>query len=162
MTQPCPCNSGLSYDDCCGPFLAGTAFPETAEALMRSRYTAFTKADIQYIKGTRHPESDYDFDEAATLKWARDSKWLGLEILSTEGGQKEDGRGEVEFIANYTVDGKKADHHELAKFQRHEDRWYFVDGDFVRVKPVRREAPKVGRNDLCPCGSGKKFKKCCG
>ncbi len=32
----------------------------------------------------------------------------------------------------------------------------------VATKPITRNEPKVGRNDLCPCGSGKKFKKCCG
>jgi preprotein translocase subunit SecA len=36
------------------------------------------------------------------------------------------------------------------------------DGDAARAEPVRRERPKVGRNDPCPCGSGKKYKKCHG
>lgn len=35
-------------------------------------------------------------------------------------------------------------------------------GDVIQVKTVRRESPKTGRNDPCPCGSGKKYKKCCG
>lgn len=36
------------------------------------------------------------------------------------------------------------------------------DGEPQKKKPVRRKNEKTGRNDLCPCGSGKKFKKCCG
>ena len=129
---------------------------------MRSRYTAFTVADIDYIRNTRHPGSQNDFDEKGTLKWAKESHWLGFEVLRTEAGGESDEGGMVEFIAKYTVSGKKQDHHEEALFQKHEGRWYFMDGDFVRAKTYVREAPRIGRNDPCPCGSGKKFKKCHG
>ncbi|NLN61455.1 MAG: YchJ family protein [Myxococcales bacterium] len=162
MTETCPCQSGAPFARCCEPFLTGSALPPTAEALMRSRYTAFTRADVGYIRDTRHPQSDFHFDEEATRKWATGSKWLGLTILNTAGGGLNDSEGEVEFVARYTVDGQKTEHHERAKFQRDQDRWYFVDGEFVRTAPIRREAPKIGRNDPCSCGSGKKFKKCCG
>ena len=47
-------------------------------------------------------------------------------------------------------------------FARHNGRWYFVDGETIGQKPVVREGPRIGRNDPCPCGSGKKYKKCCG
>jgi len=36
-----------------------------------------------------------------------------------------------------------------------------VDYDDSRLKPIIRTSPKFGRNERCPCGSGKKFKKCC-
>jgi SEC-C motif domain protein len=68
----------------------------------------------------------------------------------------------VEFVARYRMGGAEHAHHERATFQRHDGRWYFEDGDIVKARPVVREAPKVGRNEPCPCGSGKKFKKCHG
>ena len=39
---------------------------------------------------------------------------------------------------------------------------YYEDGELVGETPIVREEPKVGRNDPCPCGSGKKFKNCHG
>lgn len=161
MSQLCPCCSEKNYNDCCGPYIGGQKQPDTALALMRSRYTAFTLADIDYIEKTRHPQSENDFDKAATKKWAKESKWLKFELVGTEAGEKADEGGSVEFIARYTVDGKKQEHHEIALFQRHEEKWYFMDGDFVKGETIRRETPKVGRNEPCSCGSGKKYKKCC-
>lgn len=161
MSKMCPCCSEIPYEKCCGPYITGESDPPTALALMRSRYTAFTQANIDYIERTRHPHSEHDFDKAGTTSWAKESQWLGFELLNAEAGEKDDEGGSVEFIAKYTVDGKKQDHHEMALFQKHEGKWYFMDGDFVKGETYRREAPKVGRNDPCPCGSGKKFKKCC-
>jgi len=68
----------------------------------------------------------------------------------------------VEFRALYTANGEFCNHHERSVFRRENGDWRFVDGDFVAEKPIEREEPKVGRNDPCPCGSGKKYKKCCG
>ncbi len=130
---------------------------------MRSRYTAFTKGDIEYIGATRHPFSPGKFDERSARKWSLGSEWIGLEIKSTEAGGEEDSEGTVEFVASYTINGRREDHEETAHFARHDDgRWYFVDGEELSPQPVVRETPKVGRNEPCPCGSGKKFKKCCG
>lgn len=161
MSNLCPCCSEKPYEECCGPFIEGAQPPQTALDLMRSRYTAFTLADIDYIEKTRHPQSDNDFDRTATTKWAKESKWIGFELINAEDGGVDDEGGSVEFIAKYATDGKKQDHHEVALFQKHENKWYFMDGDFVKAETVRRETPKVGRNEPCPCGSGKKYKKCC-
>ena len=81
-------------------------------------------------------------------------------ILKTEKGQETDTEGTVEFIANYILEGKEQRHHELSEFRKDKDFWYFVDGKTIQ-STVRRTEPKIGRNDPCPCGSGKKFKKCC-
>jgi len=162
MTKTCPCCSGLEYESCCGPYLAGKAAAPTAEALMRSRYTAFARAEIDYIRRTRHPRSDTEWDEEGTARWSRESNWMGLEIKKTEKGSADDDTGTVEFVARYEIDGEVEDHHELASFIREDGVWYFVDGEAVKPETYVREAPKVGRNDPCPCGSGKKFKKCCG
>ncbi len=158
----CPCCSGADYDACCGPMLSGEKKVSTATELMRSRYTAYTKGDLEYIKSTMYPSTRADFDEDSARIWSRDSEWLGLEILSTEAGGEDDSEGTVEFVAKYTQDDEFQDHHEIAKFKREGGRWYFYDGKFVGNEPYVREQPKVGRNDPCPCGSGKKFKKCCG
>jgi SEC-C motif-containing protein len=68
----------------------------------------------------------------------------------------------VEFIAKYAIDGNDFKHHERATFRRIDGDWFYMDGDMVKPKPVVRDKPKVGRNEPCPCGSGKKYKKCHG
>lgn len=180
-TSPCPCGSGINFDECCEPFLKGQVLPETAEQLMRSRYTAFVRADVAYIKKTLAPESRKDFDENSTRQWATQSKWKGLQILKTKDGQAKDTKGIVEFIATYAKDGEEIDHHEVSTFRKtDEGQWLFVDGDshthaggqghhdhhhhhhHARPETVVRDQPKIGRNDPCPCGSEKKYKKCCG
>lgn len=129
---------------------------------MRSRYTAYTIQEIDYIVATHDSSVTGDVDRDATLEWAQKSEWLGLEIVDTEAGGKEDDEGTVEFIARYKVQGSEATHHERSRFRRAEGRWVYLDGGMVKPKPVVRDEPKVGRNSPCPCGSGKKFKKCCG
>jgi SEC-C motif domain protein len=172
----CPCGSKLNYDVCCEPFLEGKSFPVTAEKLMRSRYTAFTKADIAYLEKTLAPESRKDFDKDASKKWATEADWKGLQVLDVKKGGEEDKRGTIEFTATYELDGEQIEHHEVAQFRKTEKgHWLFVDGHshvhkggeghhhhHNEQQTVVREGPKVGRNDPCPCGSGKKYKKCHG
>lgn len=170
----CPCGSGLDFIDCCEKYLKGKAHPPTAEALMRSRYTAYTKADIDYLKKTLAPQSRNDFDPVMTKKWATSAQWKGLKILSVEKGSENDKKGTVEFLATYEQEGEGLEHHEVSQFVKIEGQWYFVDGEghshkegeghhhHPKPQTVVREGPKVGRNDPCPCGSGKKYKKCHG
>lgn len=163
----CPCGTKNEFDQCCGPYLKGEKRPTTAEELMRSRYCAFTKGDVDYIRKTLAPESRDDFDENAVRDWATKSKWLGLEIKRTEAGQAADEKGVVEFVARYAANGQNFEHHEISDFRKDpaSGQWYFVDGQMVEAgerTTVVRESPKVGRNDPCTCGSGKKYKKCCG
>jgi len=134
----------------------------TAEALMRSRYSAYVQGDVDYLHETLHPEHRHDHDIEATRRWAREARWEGLEVRSVEKGGETDGEGVVEFIASFRENTVHKVHHEKARFQRVEGAWYYVDGDFVSPETVKHASPKVGRNDPCPCGSGKKFKKCCG
>lgn len=128
---------------------------------MRSRYSAYAKADIDYVERTTAPEARSDFDRDGSLAWAKQSEWLGLEIVKTEAGGPDDTTGVVEFIARYQVDGRETRHHEVSEFRRDGKQWFFVDGKIVRGT-VRNDEPKTGRNDPCPCGSGKKYKKCHG
>src|SRR5687768_14512038 len=97
----CPCGSEETFENCCGPLLSGKDLPESAEKLMRSRYTAYTRGDIDYIKKTMIPEARDDFDEAQTRKWAEGSKWKGLKIVDTKDGGPGDTTGMVEFIATF-------------------------------------------------------------
>ncbi len=158
----CPCGSGLDYAACCEPVLSGKQMAKTAEALMRARYTAYQKDAISFLGESLHLSSRHDWDEAATRKWAEESEWLGLEVRSTDKGQEKDDEGTVEFIATYKEDGLLKQHHEFSLFRREGGRWYYVDGKLPAPQTMKRESPKVGRNDPCPCGSGRKYKKCCG
>jgi SEC-C motif-containing protein len=158
---PCPCGSGLAYGLCCGPYIAGAKKPATAEALMRSRYTAYTVQAVDYIIDTCVSGGERDIDRRATEKWSRESKWLGLRIIALEKGGLADTEGSVEFEARYEQDGLKKRHHEIGRFKKQDGRWLYDDGRMV-PQTVVRSAPKVGRNDPCPCGSGKKYKHCCG
>jgi len=158
----CHCGKGESFDSCCGPLLKGEKKATTAEQLMRSRYSAFVEGNIDYIMDTHDPDTVGQIDREGTEQWATASEWTGLEILDTEKGLEEDSFGRVDFCASYELKGTTIDHRESATFRKHGGTWYFVDGEQISGPPVKREGPKLGRNDPCSCGSGKKYKKCCG
>lgn len=155
----CPCASGKKFADCCGPYLSGAALPPTAEALMRSRYSAFATGTVDYLEETLLPGTRDDFDRQAAADWAASSEWTGLQVRQTEKGGTSDDEGYVEFVALFRQEGVDKVHHETGHFQRQDGRWYYVDGA-MGTRP--RTVEKVGRNEPCPCGSGKKYKKCCG
>lgn len=157
----CPCGSNLDYNSCCGPVIAGTRAADTAEQLMRSRYSAYVKKEIPYILASLHPDFRADYDEKSSRAWAENAEWHGITIMNTTKGGTGDSEGEVEFAVSYTERGMKQEHHEKASFRKKDGAWFFTEGKTL-PKPVMRVAPKTGRNDPCTCGSGKKFKKCCG
>lgn len=170
----CPCTSNKAFEDCCEPFLLGKAKAETPEQVMRSRYTAYVQKNINYLKHTLTKKSQKDFDPEASKEWADGVKWKGLEVISTTDGGPSDQKGVVEFIAKFKQKNEAVEHHEVAHFERDEKGdWKFDDGEShthkdgevcehgPKIEPFVRLAPKVGRNDPCTCGSGKKFKKCC-
>ena len=159
--KDCPCGSGLRYEKCCEPLIKGDRKAKTAEQLMRARYTAHVKVELDYLQTSLHPDKRGDYDRDATEQWAKHAEWQGLEVIKTEGGGDGDNVGEVEFIAKFNWQGEDRDHHERAHFSKVDGEWYFVEGDAVKSEPFVRSEPKVGRNDPCPCGSGKKYKKCC-
>jgi SEC-C motif-containing protein len=155
----CPCGSEQDYSACCGPIIQDVSLAETAEQLMRARYSAHVKLEIDFISATTHPDQRDDYDEKTAREWAEESDWLGLEIINATGGRGDD-KGVVEFIARYRIKNANHSHHERASFERLNGLWYFADGEMVKNAPIT--VAKVGRNEPCPCGSGKKFKKCCG
>lgn len=157
----CPCGSGRALADCCGPHIDGTTPAPTAEALMRSRYSAYATGAIDYIQATLSAESKGRFDYEGAQHWSKNSTWNGLEIHATEAGGESDDTGIVEFTASFETAGTPQQHREVARFIREDGLWVYEDGDMVGTT-FRRETPKVGRNEPCPCGSGKKFKHCHG
>lgn len=159
--EPCPCGSGQAYDQCCGPLIQRENQAQTAEQLLRSRYSAHVKGEIDYIYDTTHSNHRSSVDRDQVAAWSRRSQWLGLEILDIRDGQASDESGTIEFVARYREKGKKVEHREIAEFKKEEGHWHFSDGQAPKPTQIIRRGPKVGRNDPCPCGSGKKFKKCC-
>jgi len=95
----CPCTSGKSFADCCEPYISGAQIPETAEAMMRARYTAHTRVDMDFVIATHHPDSADDINTEGTRQWAEQSDWLGMEVLRVEKGGTSDKSGKVEFVA---------------------------------------------------------------
>lgn len=115
---------------------------------MRSRYSAYVLGEIDYIGATQKEEMNRD----AAEQWSKQSEWQGLEIVEAQDNY-------VEFVARYKNGrGELVEHRERSRFEQDEDgRWIYVDGS----TPTLRSAARTGRNDPCPCGSGKKYKKCC-
>ncbi len=126
---------------------------------MRSRYTAYARGDVAHLARTLAPEHRAGFDMADVSAGMKTTQWLGLEILDTKDGGTDDNTGIVEFVARFQAQGQVRALHERSRFRRDktDGRWVYVDGE-TAVQPVK----KPGRNEPCPCGSGKKFKHCCG
>lgn len=160
--EQCPCGSGKAYTDCCEILIKGESRAETAEQLMRSRFTAYVKKEIKYIMETVLPKQRDKMDERGIRSWAEKTEWTKLEILNCTKGSRSDDSGSVEFVAHFNERGIDRTHHEIGKFKKQMNRWYYDDSEFPTPKQVIRSEPKVKRNDPCPCGSGRKYKKCCG
>ena len=122
----CPCNQIIPYEQCCEPFHKGNAIPDTAEALMRSRYSAFAKSEISYLKDTTWPPYQKSFDESGYHTRATQSIWVGLSIIETEAGLKDDTKGTVTFEATSMMHGQLDRQSEKSSFKKKAGRWYYV------------------------------------
>ena len=147
----CPCGSGAPLDSCCGRYHAGLAAP-SAEALMRSRYSAYVLELVDYLVGTTLPAQQAALDRESIRQWSAQSTWLGLEVKRAEQMAGNPEHAWVTFEAHWRDADAAHSHEERSAFVRHDQRWYFIDP----TAPL-----KAGRNDPCPCGSLQKFKKCC-
>ncbi|NHC04401.1 YchJ family protein [Acinetobacter sp. 187] len=146
----CPCGLG-HYADCCQPLHLGHANAQSAQQLMRSRYSAFAKQQIDYIVGTTALGQQAHLDVAAIADWAKSNQWLKLDIVQAQ-EKLDKHHAQVEFKAHYH-DGKQAQvHHEVSHFVKFEDAWYFLD-------PTTDQ--QITMKQPCICGSNKKFKQCC-
>lgn len=121
MTR-CPCLSGLTYEACCGRLHAGAASAQTAEQLMRSRYSAFAVGDTAYLVATWHPST-----RPTSLELDPDRRWYRLDILRTDRGGPFDTEGVVEFRAYHRSAGDKGSQHEVSTFVREDGHWLYVD-----------------------------------
>lgn len=120
---PCPCGSGALFTACCGPYIQGSRRPPTAEALMRSRYSAYARCDGTYLRETWHTST-----RPSRIRFADDQTWLGLEIRATEDGGPLNTEGTVEFIAKFRNKGGSSVIHELSQFVKDDGRWTYVSG----------------------------------
>ncbi|MBJ78879.1 MAG: YchJ family metal-binding protein [Nitrospinaceae bacterium] len=168
--KDCPCGTGFPYTDCCGPLIRGAVSADTAEDLMRSRFTAFAKGQWDYIEQTRYPDGQ-ELSAWYKSKFLHDGiSWTRLEIFDVKNGEVPDEEGEVGFVAHYTENGEDKTLQEVSRFIKEDGKWYYNEHESKVVsseptslsKPFTRDQPKVGRNDPCSCGSKKKYKKCCG
>lgn len=154
--QKCPCGLEKAYSECCGLYIDDLELPTTPEQLMRSRYTAYSKANIDYIERTMKAPALNGFNARETTDWAKDIIWLRLEVVkSAVTGQK----GTVEFKVHFRQNNRLHMMHEISEFRLDDGIWYYIDGKGPSKIPNKS---KPGRNDPCPCQSNKKYKKCCG
>ena len=119
----CPCGRRLAFDECCGRIHAGMPAPD-AETLMRARYSAYVRGDIDYLRTSWHPRTcPPDLD----LRGPQPT-WLGLDVRAFD--VLEDDRAEVEFVARYRIGGGSVVRmRERSRFVREDGHWYYVDGD---------------------------------
>ena len=152
----CPCNPTASYENCCGPFIEGLKYPPTALALMRSRYTAFAQGNTDYIGSTQKGRAAENYSPESTKAWVEQCEWLGLDILDNQ--TLSSNTATVSFKAHFKEKNLPKVIQEKSLFEWDGTRWFYVGGTHV----IRNAIPKIGRNGLCPCQSGQKYKKCCG
>ncbi len=153
----CLCGSNLPYQICCRPYHLNEKYPTTAAQLMRSRFTAYALRNSDYLQATwdvhKRPKH-IDFSQETV-------RWLKLDIIALTKGTAQDQRGIVEFKAFYSLAGQTAVMHEISRFKKIANRWFYVDGVVKSIVNTDSQVIQQNRNALCACGSGKKFKRCC-
>lgn len=157
LASPCPCGSGSQFGACCALYIDGAPAPD-AQALMRSRYTAYVVGALDHVAATHAPEVRDDFNRAEAERLARVCQFDKLEIRKVV--EKGDS-AQIDFAIRFRRDHKDMMQVELADFRRENGRWLYAGGK-LSSQVAQRTVTRVGRNDPCPCGSGKKAKKCCG
>jgi SEC-C motif-containing protein len=156
--QPCPCGSGNLFENCCGPILARQRPAATAEQLMRSRFTAHVAEDFLHLHRTHLPTAKLPY--VAEAESGPAMHWTRLVIHSHEIAKDPD-LAFVDFSAFFAEDRAERELREKAEFRRIDGEWLYTRAVRSGPAPFKTAAPKVGRNDPCPCGSGKKYKQCC-
>lgn len=126
---PCICGSGQAYQDCCERYINSSGTAPTAEALMRSRYSAYVLGNEAYLLTTWHPSTRPPLLELSASPAA---KWLGLKIINTVGGKEQDTEGVVEFVARYKINGRAERLHENSRFRKQRGRWLYLDGEYKK------------------------------
>jgi len=122
----CPCSSGHALVDCCLPYIEQVIAAPTAEALMRSRYSAFVLLNEDYLRYSWHPDTC-----PKNIRLNENTQWLGLKIKNTIAGDVNDDTGEVEFVTRNKVNGKASRLHECSRFSRYNNRWVYLNGEIA-------------------------------
>lgn len=151
LTDPCPCGSQTAYSACCGRYISGEQIAPDPVSLMRSRYTAYQRGEINWLLASWHVSQRHQQLAAQLSAGFADTRWLGLNVISHT-YDNDNNQAFVTFFARYAEKQHTSAIYERSRFIREEQRWYYVDGVHLQA----------GRNDTCPCGSGRKYKKCCG
>jgi len=159
MIHLCPCGSAKRVENCCSLLIIGDKPAESPEQLMRSRFVAYAAGDMRYVKSTWHSST-----RPTNLSDSNAMHWLKLEVIEATQEGDESERGYVEFKAYYVdCSMQEAQHgvmHERSRFIKEDNCWRYVDGEqFDTAGDIA--VKKLGRNEACFCGSGKKYKKCC-
>ena len=162
ITMKCPCGSDNKFSSCCQPFINKQQQPKTAEQLMRSRYSAYAIKNSEYIYQTYAISKQPENAITDIKEWAEQTTWLSLQILPLEPELDNVKDNEqkfyyVEFCADYLTDNEVWQMHECSRFIIEDDQFKYLDGDVKHNKLLK----KVTRNDICPCGSTRKYKRCC-
>jgi SEC-C motif-containing protein len=158
MSASCPCGSSFDYLTCCGQYIEQHQVPLTPEALMRSRYSAYTRANMDYIQQTMRGKPALGFDANQVGKWAKKVWWLRLQVMNAT--MINDTQGYVEFVATYLEGAYLHQMHERSEFVYDQGRWFYVDGTQPTLSLALKQL--MTRNMPCPCGHGKRFKNCHG
>ena len=163
VTNICPCGSELDLEKCCLPLIQGKVKAATAQDLLRARYTAFTRGDVDFILRITVGHVTKSIEKRLRIgRKARDG--LGSKLFNLKWAKRNNDTGTIVFGAHYRdrKDGKDHEHWEKSFFEKENGQWRFADAQGIQMGPYKRAEPKIGRNDPCTCGSGKKYKKCCG
>jgi len=129
MSRPCPCGSKLTFDRCCEPCLTGKHAPDTAEQLMRSRFSAYALGHAEYLAATTAAAEREKLDVEELRRYCRAVRCISLKVLGTKAGGPGDDTGEVVFHAKLLIDGKRMLHWERSRFVREDGRWTYLDGE---------------------------------
>jgi len=145
----CLCGSQKEYKNCCKAYVEGSAKPQKAEMLMRSRYVAYAMGNAAYLVDTTVKENRYEDDAALIKEFSVNIDWLKLDVVKS---REEGDVAMVEFKAYYMDDNHVILHHEKSDFVCENGVWFYDKGELFDTK--------IGRNEKCACGSGKKYKQC--
>ena len=142
----CICGSEKEFSKCCEPIIEKKQKAKTAEELMRSRYSAYVMANGSYLVYSAAKKNRYADDIALIEEFSNSVEWLKLDVLDVL-------KDLVEFKAYYRDNEGIKVLHERSSFTQEDGEWKYSAGELFNTK--------VERNESCPCGSGKKYKKCC-
>jgi SEC-C motif-containing protein len=132
----CPCCSGKLFSVCCSPFLNAEKLPETAVQLMRSRYTAYSLANINYIQQTMRGPAAENFVPEEAKQWAEQVTWRGLKIIDPGKQSKDIEYDEVEFAAQYVAENFLYILQERSQFKKIDNHWFYITGTLVPHQPI--------------------------